>query len=128
VKQLGMSLIKMDKPQDAVRFMDETDMNLIVDRRVSIRECQTVFEFNSKPITFRASYRDINLITSIANKALALSKPIPASDVSVIGPKRTNFSKERSTSKYENKFSSERQQALLSREKASHDCIFPSPS
>ena len=40
VKQLGMSLIKMDKPQDAVRFMDETDVNLVMDSRLSARECQ----------------------------------------------------------------------------------------
>jgi vacuolar protein sorting-associated protein 13A/C len=70
-----MSLLKMDKPFEAVRFMDDTDIAFTMDSRKSSGENQTLIEFNTKPIVFRASYRDISLITAIINRAADLSRP-----------------------------------------------------
>lgn len=72
INRLGMSLMRMGQVSDSVRFLDETDMTFSLDSRTSTQEHMTSMELSMKPIVFRASYRDINLIMAIVNKAIAL--------------------------------------------------------
>jgi vacuolar protein sorting-associated protein 13A/C len=72
VNQLGMSLISMGADADTVRFLDDVDLTFSMDSRSSTREQMTSMELTIKPIVFRASYRDIMLITTIATKAVDL--------------------------------------------------------
>lgn len=67
-----MSLIRMGADADTVRFLDDVDLTFSMDSRSSTREQMTSMELAVKPIVFRASYRDIILITTIASKALDL--------------------------------------------------------
>ncbi|EIM83408.1 uncharacterized protein STEHIDRAFT_170692 [Stereum hirsutum FP-91666 SS1] len=70
VTRLGMSLTRMGKGADDVRFLDEVDMTVTLDSRNSSAHQMTSIDITSKPIVFRASYRDIQLIMTITNKAL----------------------------------------------------------
>ncbi|KAF8974033.1 vacuolar protein sorting-associated protein 13 [Flammula alnicola] len=70
VDRLGMSLMRMGKAAESVRFLDDVDFTLSLDSRSSSSHQMTNIEIVAKPIVFRASYRDINLITSIVNKAI----------------------------------------------------------
>ncbi|KAH9950347.1 vacuolar protein sorting-associated protein 13 [Amylocystis lapponica] len=72
VNQLGMSLMRMGKASDSVRFMDDIDLTLSLDSRSSSSHHSSNFEIAVKPIVFRASYRDISLITTIINRAIEL--------------------------------------------------------
>ncbi|KAJ3800717.1 vacuolar protein sorting-associated protein 13 [Lentinula aff. detonsa] len=73
VNQLGMSLMQMARPADTVRFLDDFDLTFSLDSRSTSSRLMTNIELNAKPIVFRASYRDITLISSIVNKAVELS-------------------------------------------------------
>ena len=70
VERLGMSLIKMGKATESVRFLDDVDLTFSLDSRSSSSHQMTSVEISCRPIVFRASYRDINLITSIVNIAI----------------------------------------------------------
>jgi vacuolar protein sorting-associated protein 13A/C len=70
VSRLGMSLIRMGGASESVRFLDDVDLTFSLDSRSSSSHQMTNIEIGAKPITFRASYRDINLIMSIINKAI----------------------------------------------------------
>jgi vacuolar protein sorting-associated protein 13A/C len=70
VSRLGMSLVGMGGSSENVRFLDDVDLTFSLDSRSSFSHQMTNIEIGVKPITFRASYRDINLITSIVNKAI----------------------------------------------------------
>lgn len=70
VSRLGMSLVRMGGASESVRFLDDVDLTFSLDSRSSSSHQMTNIEIGIKPITFRASYRDINLITSIVNKAI----------------------------------------------------------
>ena len=70
VSRLGMSLIRMGGASESVRFLDDVDLTFSLDSRSSSSHQMTNIEVGAKPVTFRASYRDINLITSIVNKAI----------------------------------------------------------
>lgn len=73
-----MALLRMDRPNETVRFLDEIDLTLSVDSRRMATHQMTDIELDVQPIIFRASYRDIMLITEIVNKAIALSaRPNP---------------------------------------------------
>ncbi|KAG2159854.1 vacuolar protein sorting-associated protein 13 [Suillus bovinus] len=72
VNRLGMSLIRMGADADTVRFLDDVDLTFSMDSQSSTREQMTSMELAAKPIVFRASYRDIMLITTIASKAVDL--------------------------------------------------------
>ncbi|PCH33647.1 vacuolar protein sorting-associated protein vps13 [Wolfiporia cocos MD-104 SS10] len=73
VKHLGMSLSKMGhEDTERVRFMDEVDLTLSLDSHSGPLQQSTSVEISVKPIVFRASYRDIDLITTITNRALEL--------------------------------------------------------
>ncbi|KIK70982.1 hypothetical protein GYMLUDRAFT_33082 [Collybiopsis luxurians FD-317 M1] len=71
--QMGMSLVQMGRPSDTVRFLDEFDLTFSLDNRSTSSQLMTNIELNTRPIVFRASYRDITLITTIVNKAIELS-------------------------------------------------------
>lgn len=72
VNRLGMSLMRMGKPSESVRFLDDVDLTYTQDSRsTSLHQMQSM-EISVQPVVLRASYRDINLITSIANKAIEL--------------------------------------------------------
>ncbi|OSD03423.1 vacuolar protein sorting-associated protein 13 [Trametes coccinea BRFM310] len=72
VKQVGMSLTRMGKPAESVRFLDDVDLTFTLDSRSSSAHQSTSIEVTALPIVFRASYRDIMLITAIVNKAIEL--------------------------------------------------------
>ncbi|KAF7306925.1 hypothetical protein MIND_00485000 [Mycena indigotica] len=73
VNRLGMSLVRMGKPDESVRFLDDFDMTFSLDNRSASDQQMTSIEVSAKPIVFRASYRDINMIMTIVNKAIELS-------------------------------------------------------
>jgi vacuolar protein sorting-associated protein 13A/C len=70
-----MSLLQMGKDSESVRFLDDVDMTLSLVNRADVAQNLMSIEISSKPIVFRASYRDINLILAIVNRAIALSTP-----------------------------------------------------
>lgn len=76
VNRLGMSLLRMGKPSDDVRFLDDVDLTFSLDNRTtrtsSSQQQMMSIELAMKPLVFRASYRDINMITAIVNKAIEL--------------------------------------------------------
>lgn len=59
----------MGEKMETVKFLDDFDMTLSLDSRSSVSHQKMNIELSAKPIIIRASYRDINLITSIMNKA-----------------------------------------------------------
>jgi vacuolar protein sorting-associated protein 13A/C len=67
-----MSLMRMGKASESVRFLDDVDVTFSLDSRPSSGRQMTSIELGVKPIIFRASYRDINMITTILNKAISL--------------------------------------------------------
>ncbi|KAH7345058.1 hypothetical protein B0J17DRAFT_763771 [Rhizoctonia solani] len=73
VTQLGMSLGRMGRSAENVRFLDDMDITLSLDTRKSAAHQMTSIELSTQPIVFRASYRDINLIMAIVNRAIELS-------------------------------------------------------
>lgn len=79
VNRLGMSLIRMGAESDTVRFLDDVDLAFSLDSRASRREQLVSMESSSTEIVFRASYRDIILITTIATKAIELYARLQAS-------------------------------------------------
>ena len=62
--------MRMGRAAESVRFLDDVDFTFSLDSRSSSLHQMTNMEIATKPIVFRASYRDINLITSIINKAI----------------------------------------------------------
>lgn len=62
----------MGKDAETVRFLDDIDFTFSLDSRSTASHQMTSIEMTSQPIVFRASYRDINLITTIVNKAIEL--------------------------------------------------------
>lgn len=69
VDQLGMCLMQMGEITETVKFLDEFDLTLSFDSRSTASQQTMNLELSAKPIVIRASYRDMNLITSIFNKA-----------------------------------------------------------
>lgn len=72
VNNVGMSLTRMGKPTESVRFLDDLDLTFTLDSRTSESHQSTSIEVSALPIVFRASYRDIMLIMTIVNKAIEL--------------------------------------------------------
>jgi vacuolar protein sorting-associated protein 13A/C len=77
-----MSLMRMGKPSESVRFLDDVDLTFSLDNRSSLVQEMISMEISAKPIVFRTSYRDIKLITSIVNKAIELYSNSQKSNVS----------------------------------------------
>ncbi|KAI5124698.1 hypothetical protein M0805_004304 [Coniferiporia weirii] len=72
LSRLGMSLTRMDKQTDAVRFLDDVDMKMSSESRSeSNKKFTSIIITVEQELVFRTSYRDSLLITSIANKAIA---------------------------------------------------------
>jgi vacuolar protein sorting-associated protein 13A/C len=67
-----MSLMRMGKASESVRFLDDVDLTFSLDSRASSGWQMTSIELGVNPIIFRASYRDIKMITAILNKAISL--------------------------------------------------------
>lgn len=88
-----MSLMRMGADDsESVRFMDDVDLTLSLDSRSNSSQRSTSLDVSVKPIVFRASYRDINLITTIVNRALELynrSMQSAARDMSTV--QQSNF-------------------------------------
>lgn len=70
IDSLGMSLTRMGRPSEKAKFMDDVDITMSLDSRSTASQQLTNIEIHSKNVTFRASYRDIALITSILNRAM----------------------------------------------------------
>jgi vacuolar protein sorting-associated protein 13A/C len=68
-----MSLGRMGRAAESVRFLDDLDITLSLDTRKSAAHQMTSIELATQPIVFRASYRDITLIMAIVNRAIELS-------------------------------------------------------
>ena len=64
--------MRMGKSSESVRFLDDVDLTFSLDSRSSLVQQLVNIEISAKPIVFRASYRDMKLITSIVNKAIEL--------------------------------------------------------
>ena len=62
----------MNKPTEAIRFLDDFDVSLTLESRQEVAKQFTGIQVMLQPIIFRSSYRDILLIMSIVNKAIAL--------------------------------------------------------
>jgi len=73
VEKLGMSLLQMNAPQDKVSFIDAFSITMSMDGTKMVQQQITNINVNVDPIVLRASYRDINLIMAIVNKAIELS-------------------------------------------------------
>ncbi len=89
-----MSLTRMGKSAETVRFLDDVDLTLSLDSRSSASHRVTNMQLTSKAIVFRASYRDINLITTIVNKAIALYSASTETHGSTSDGKVTQFVKD----------------------------------
>ncbi|KAG5731737.1 Vacuolar protein sorting-associated protein 13 [Termitomyces sp. T112] len=72
VNRLGMSLMRMGKASESVRFLDDVDLTVSLDSGSSLSQKMTNIEMVVKPVIFRASYSDLNMIASIINKAISL--------------------------------------------------------
>lgn len=73
VTRLGMSLGRKGYTSDMARFLDDLDFNVILNRPMSELGQSIAIQMISGPIILRASYRDINLISVILNRAIELS-------------------------------------------------------
>lgn len=67
-----MSLTHMNNIADSARFLDNVDLTFSLDSRSTTLQQLTGIEVGAKPIIFRASFHDINLIMNITNKALGV--------------------------------------------------------
>ncbi|KAG9019286.1 hypothetical protein FRB90_004293 [Tulasnella sp. 427] len=110
VKKMGMCLMSMNKPADKVSFLDEIDVTLTIDGRQTTDHQMTEIGLNVLPIVFRASLRDISLITAIVNRALELSssqassppkapKPVSARPTSTVSRKSAAPSRPKASQK-----------------------------
>lgn len=68
-----MSLVQMGKSGESVRFLDDFDLTFTMDNGRAEGDQIMNIEISAKPVVVRASYRDINLIMVIVNRAIALS-------------------------------------------------------
>ncbi|KAG5647989.1 hypothetical protein DXG03_007023 [Asterophora parasitica] len=94
VTRLGMSLMRMGKASESVRFLDDVDLTLSLDSRSTASQKLTRMEIAVKPIIFRGSYGDLTMISSIANKAIALygasnAQTSPSDGVLVVNASRS---------------------------------------
>jgi vacuolar protein sorting-associated protein 13A/C len=127
VSRLGMSLMRMGKPSESVRFLDDVDLTFSLDSRSSSVQQMISMEISAKPIVFRTSYRDIKLITSIVNTAIELygnpQKPNATNDKASAVESLTNKPLEGQSSKsFASKFRSHpigKARVLMSKEQVS---------
>ena len=132
VERLGMFLTQMNKPSDKVSFLDEVDLTVSMDTRHPEGHIMTSIEAAIKPLVLRASYRDIKLITTIVNKALArMSKPpepakrepVGALNKSVPPPTRAKPSRRTSKATKSRRLSSNKAKVIMSKEKVEFSAV-----
>ncbi|KAG8855475.1 hypothetical protein FRC20_000760 [Serendipita sp. 405] len=113
IMQLGMSLGQMGKPDESVRFMDDIDITLSMESKHTMALQRTSIDLSAKPIVFRASQQDINLILAIVTRAtqLAAQSASGASQVDAATSK-PSISKTKSQA-----FATEKPQLIVSTEK-----------
>ncbi|SNX84266.1 related to VPS13 - involved in regulating membrane traffic [Melanopsichium pennsylvanicum] len=73
VDQFGMFMCRMNRPKDTLRLLDNLDMALSMDSRLSATSSLTSIEVDVEPLVLRVSVRDIMMIQSVVNKAIELS-------------------------------------------------------
>lgn len=73
VDQFGMFMCRMHRPKDTLRLLDNFDLALSMDSRVSETSSLTSIEIDVEPLVLRVSLRDILMIQSVVNKAIELS-------------------------------------------------------
>lgn len=78
VDQFGMFMCRMHRPKDTLRLLDNLDMALSMDSRVSATSSLTSIEVDVEPLVLRVSMRDIMMIQSVVNKAIELSSQQPS--------------------------------------------------
>ena len=62
----------MGRYSEVVRFLDNLDLTVSYDNRATSAHQMSNIDITMKPVVIRASYRDINLIMSIVNRAIEL--------------------------------------------------------
>jgi vacuolar protein sorting-associated protein 13A/C len=125
-----MSLTKMGKASERVRFLDELDLTLSLDSRQSSSHQMTSIELAAQPIVLRASYRDINLISTISTHALQLyssrTSQTPADKHASSRPKSKKTQSSNKTGRPNiQSTSSEAPRLLMSKERVSSGNTFP---
>ena len=70
VDQFGMFMCRMHRPKDTLRLLDNLDVALSMDSRVSQTSSTTSIEVDVEPLVLRVSMRDIMMIQSVVNKAI----------------------------------------------------------
>ncbi|PWN54382.1 hypothetical protein IE53DRAFT_157097 [Violaceomyces palustris] len=73
VDQFGMFMCRMNRPKDTLRFLDNFDLTMSMDSRMSSARQVTSIEIDVDPLVLRVSYRDIMMIQSVINKAIEMS-------------------------------------------------------
>ncbi|KLO14457.1 hypothetical protein SCHPADRAFT_996578 [Schizopora paradoxa] len=71
ISRLGLSLMRMGKQSDSVKILDDVDLSLSLSLEDRAARQFTNIEVDVQPVVFRTSYRDINLMTTIVNDAIA---------------------------------------------------------
>ncbi|EST05630.1 Vacuolar protein sorting-associated protein 13A N-terminal domain protein [Kalmanozyma brasiliensis GHG001] len=73
VDQFGMFMCRMHRPKDTLRLLDNFDLAMSMDSRISETSSLTSIEVDVEPLVLRVSIRDILMIQSVVNKAIELS-------------------------------------------------------
>lgn len=110
-----MSLTRMGQPDESVRFMDDIDVTLSMESTRAASLQKTNIEITAKPIVFRASQRDINLILSIVTRATQLAAKPSANDAST--STESTKAKVTATQSRTQTISTEKPQLIMSTEK-----------
>jgi vacuolar protein sorting-associated protein 13A/C len=120
VSQLGMSLTRMGQPDESVRFMDDIDVTLSMESKRAAAMQRTNIEITAKPVVFRASQRDINLILSIVTRATQLAAQ-PSKDANKASKAAgSTKAKVTATQSKTQVISTEKPQLIMSTEKVCH--------
>ena len=73
IARLGMSLARMGKRVESVRFLDDVDIKVASESHSELnRQVSNFTVLVEQEFVFKTSYRDILLITSIVNRAISL--------------------------------------------------------
>ena len=115
-----MSLLRMDKPSDSVRFLDDLDLTLSMDNRQWAAQQMSNIEITLHPVVFRVSYRDIHLITTIVNKAIELSTKSQSSVTNGVPKSKSSLA---SRTKITDRQATPRSPSVVTRSRATIDTL-----
>jgi vacuolar protein sorting-associated protein 13A/C len=122
-----MSLTRMGQPDESVRFMDDIDVTLSMESKRAGAMQRTNIEIMAKPVVFRASQRDINLILSIVTRATQLAaQPSKGANKASKATESTK-AKVTATQSKTQVISTEKPQLIMSTEKVCHSSTALSP-